>query len=134
VSADMLLQRVRSIPDSGVKPVRVVGVDDFAFRRGHRYGTILVDQGAHRPIEILPVLELSRVPSAKDRSWLRQITPFSEPILRIPSRECCRVSPCGNRRTKDRHRVSSQGLLGSLKAKGRINPSTVDFQFTAWMA
>ena len=53
-SRTTLLRMVRGLAERPITAApRVLGVDEFAFRKGRRYGTILVDAADHRVVDLL---------------------------------------------------------------------------------
>ena len=62
-----LLRLVRAAPMPAFDTPRVLGVDDWAFRRGQRSGTILVDLERRRPVDLLPDRSGSGL-----ATWLRE--------------------------------------------------------------
>lgn len=54
VSRDSLFRRLRGSPTPDFGEVRVLGVDDWAARKGERYGTILVDLERRRVVDLPP--------------------------------------------------------------------------------
>jgi transposase len=76
-SPDTFLRLIRQcIAETPVTP-RVVGIDDWSYRRGHTYGTILCDLERHTVIDLLP----DRSPDSV-AEWLR-----CHPSIEVVSRD-----------------------------------------------
>jgi transposase len=66
-SATSLVRLARQVVPPPTGSPRAIGVDEFAFRRGRRYGTVIVDLERRRPIDLLPEHSAARL-----SDWLRR--------------------------------------------------------------
>jgi transposase len=73
---DTLLRRVKRLENDSAPPPRFVGIDDWAWREGQSYGTIVVDLERSDVIDLLPDREPETV-----KKWLGE-HPGVEPVSR----------------------------------------------------
>ena len=76
-SPDTLLRRVKRLKNEPPGPPRVVGIDDWAWRKGQRYGTIVVDLERSDVIDLLPDRDADTV-----AAWLK-----AHPGVEVVSRD-----------------------------------------------
>jgi transposase len=76
-SPTTLLRRIMALPTEPVETVRELGIDDFSFRRGRRFGTLLVDLERHQILDLLPERT-----SATAAAWMGQ-----HPEIELVSRD-----------------------------------------------
>ncbi len=72
-----ILRRVMARPSASLKQVIELGIDDFSFRRGRTFGTILVDLQSHQVIDLLPDRSVKTV-----SAWMR-----AHPEIKLVSRD-----------------------------------------------
>lgn len=53
-SRHTILRRIMALPTEPVGEVPQIGIDDFSFRRGRKFGTIVVDLQTHKMLDVLP--------------------------------------------------------------------------------
>jgi transposase len=76
-SASTVLRQIRSLEPPVAEAPRVIGIDDWAFRTGRDYGTIIVDHESGKAVDLLPARDCEIV-----RKWLEK-----HPSIEIVTRD-----------------------------------------------
>ncbi|GHO51258.1 transposase [Ktedonospora formicarum] len=77
VSDATLLWSLYLVPLPPIGQIEVLGIDDWSYRRGKRYGSILVDLRTHKIVDLLPECSVKSVVA-----WLEE-----HPEIEIMSRD-----------------------------------------------
>lgn len=100
-SRHTILRHILALPDVSTGSVLWLGIDEFAFRRGYRFGTILVNLESHRVVDLLPNRD-----AASAATWMRQ-----HPDLTVVSRD----------RGSEYARAASAGAAQALQCADRFH-------------
>jgi len=76
-SPTTVLNRIKTLPDPFMPPPEEIGLDEWSYRRGKRFGTIIVDLQRHRVLDLLPDKDVATVVA-----WL-----IARPTIRLVSRD-----------------------------------------------
>lgn len=76
-SGSTLLRLLHQLEAPFTGEPRVIGIDDWAFRKGRKYGTIIVDHEIGRPIDLLPERDSKTV-----KAWLEK-----HPTIEVVTRD-----------------------------------------------
>jgi transposase len=90
-SGDTLPRLIRAVSIEPASPARIIGIDDLAWRRCKRYGTLIVDLERRPTIDLLPDRQADTL-----AAWLKQ-HPSVEIVARDRAGGLCRR--CSDRGT-----------------------------------